>query len=301
MPTPRISRAAALLLAAAPIVALAVIVSAAEIIASIERSPNASPWLRQNAAAVANLALNVESAGETTAFNGLCCYGVLQMNQGNITRYAGVTPEEYRRQTLQQQVDAWSALTTDALQASAVQELLAQGSFDGRPVDGNLVLACVQLGIGNCRTMLRSGRCSGFADSNGTTICSMADRIANGRPGGAPSAPGGGSSGGGNGSGSGSGWQPAFGACVRDAGGACVPVAESIQRGFQQGSGQQMGQVKTTFLALGVGASVLVVAYVVMGLLQRFGAGQMSTVDLKRYTVMAGLTLTLVLVALTIV
>ena len=62
-----------------------------------------------------------------------------------------------------------------------------------------------------------------------------------------------------------------------------------------------MGQVKTTFLALGVGASVLVVAYVVMGLLQRFGAGQMSTADLKRYTVMAGLTLTLVLVALTIV
>lgn len=290
-----------MLLAAAPIVALAVIVSAAEIIASIERSPNASPWLRQNAAAVANLALNVESAGETTAFNGSCCYGVLQMNQGNITRYAGVTPEEYRRQTLQQQVDAWSALTTDALQARVVQELLAQGTFDGRPVDGNLVLACVQLGIGNCRTMLRSGRCSGFADSNGTTICGMADRIANGRPGGSPTAPGGGSSGGGNGSGSGSGWQPAFGACVRDAGGACVPVAESIQRGFQQGSGQQMGQVKATFLALGVGASVLVVAYVVMGLLQRFGAGQMSTVDLKRYTVMAGLTLTLVLVALTIV
>lgn len=289
----------ALTLALAPIVALAVIATAAEIIASIERSPNASPWLRQNATAVANLAINVESNGETTAFNGSCCYGVLQMNQGNIARYAGVTPEEYRRQTLQQQVDAWSALTTDALQARVVQDLLAQGAFDGRPVDGNLVLACVQLGIGNCRTMLRSGRCSGFADSNGTTICGMADRIANGRNGSTPTAPGGGT-GSGNGSGSGSGWQPAFGSCVRDAGGVCVPVAESIQRGFERGSGQQMANVRGIFLSLGVVASVLVEAYVVMGLLQRFSAGQISVVDLKRHTVVAGLTLTLVLVALTI-
>ncbi len=292
------SRAAALFLAAAPIVALAVIVSAAEIIASIERSPNASPWLRQNAAAVANLAINVESNGETTAFNGSCCYGVLQMNQGNITRYAGVTPEEYRRQSLQQQVDAWSALTTDALQSRVVQDLLALGTFDGRPVDGHLVLACVQLGIGNCRTMLRAGRCSGFADSNGTTICGMADRIANGTAGGNPTAPGGGGSG--SATGGGSGWQPAFGSCVRDAGGACIPVAESIQRGFERGSGQQMANVKTVFLTLGIAACFLVVGYVVMGVLQRFGAGQISLVDLKRYTVLAGLTLTLVLVALMI-
>ncbi|WP_019702950.1 hypothetical protein [Paracidovorax oryzae] len=300
MAAPRMSRAAALLLAAAPIVALAVIVSAAEIIASIERSPNASPWLRQNAAAVANLAINVESNGETTAFNGSCCYGVLQMNQGNITRYAGVTPEEYRRQSLQQQVDAWSALTTDALQSRVVQDLLALGSFDGRPVDGSLVLACVQLGIGNCRTMLRAGRCSGFADSNGTTICGMADRIASGTAGGTPTAPGGGG-GSGSGSGGGSGWQPAFGSCVRDAGGACVPVAESIQRGFARGSGQQMASVKTVSIAVAVAACFLVVGYVVMGVLQRFGAGQISLVDLKRYTMVAGLTLTLVLVALMII
>ncbi len=130
-------------------VVLAAIVSAADIAAAIQNSPSASTWLKQNAQAVAQLAINVESGGNTSAFNGSCCYGVLQMNRTNIARYANVTPEQYRQLSLQEQVNAWSALTSDALQAAAVRNLLALGTFDGRPVDGNLVLACVQLGIGN--------------------------------------------------------------------------------------------------------------------------------------------------------
>lgn len=169
-----------LTLALVPVVALAAIVSAADIVTAIQNSPNASPWLKQNAQAVANLAINVESRGDTNAYNGSCCYGVLQMNRKNIETYAGVSPEVYRNQSLQQQINAWTKLTTSALNSSVVQDLLALGTFDGRPVDGNLVLACVQLGIGNCQRMINSGRCSGFADSNGTTICGMADRMAGG-------------------------------------------------------------------------------------------------------------------------
>ena len=42
-----------------------------------------------------------------------------------------------------------------------------------QPVDAPLLLACVQLGQGNCKTMVQAGQCSGFSDANGTTICKV--------------------------------------------------------------------------------------------------------------------------------
>lgn len=155
-------------------------VTAADVANAIRNSPNASPWLRANADAVANLAM-FESGGRLGVYNGSCCFGVLQMNRTNIRAYAGVSPEVFRTWSLQDQVNAWSRLTDDALRSRVPRALIAMGTFDGRPVDGNLVLACVQLGIGNCQRMIQSGRCSGFADRNGTTICAMADRTVAGR------------------------------------------------------------------------------------------------------------------------
>lgn len=297
MAVQRMSRMSALLLAVMPCIALAVLVSAADIVKAIQSSPTANAWLRQNAAAVANLALNVESRGETTAFNGSCCYGILQMNQANIARYAGVSPEQYRQQSLQQQINAWTALTSDALQSRVVQDLLALGTFDGRPVDGNLVLACVQLGIGNCRQMLNSGRCAGFADSNGTTICSMADRAAGRAPGGGTGG-GGTTTPGGDGSGSGGGWKPTLDACVKDAGGRCLPVAEAIQQGFVRGSGQSMGNVKRLVLTLGFATCLVIIAVAITGVWHRFSSGQLTSAQLKRYVFQGGITLSIVLMAL---
>ena len=158
---PRLSKLVWLL----PAVALAAIVSSADITQAIQNSPNASAWLKQNAQAVANLAINVESGGNTSAFNGSCCYGVLQMNRTNIAKYAGVTPEQYRQLPLQAQIDAWSQLTADAMRSGVVRQLIGLGTFDGRAVDGNLVLACVQLGIGNCQ---RRGLLVFSAISDGT-------------------------------------------------------------------------------------------------------------------------------------
>ena len=275
-------------LALVPVVALAAIVSAADIVTAIQNSPNASPWLKQNAQAVANLAINVESRGDTNAYNGSCCYGVLQMNRANIREYAGVTPEEYRQQSLQQQIDSWSALTTDAMKSGVVRDLLALGTFDGRSVDGNLVLACVQLGIGNCRRMINSGRCSGFADSNGTTICGMADRMTGGT-GTSPGGSGGGTKPGTGGGGAG-GWKP-----ITE-----VPVAPSMEEGFRQASGQSMGNVRKTILTIGIGATALIVGSALLSVWRRYAKGGLAVDQFSRHALQAGLLLTFIAIAMTV-
>ncbi|WP_392423480.1 P-type conjugative transfer protein TrbL [Eikenella halliae] len=152
-----------------------------QIVDAVRNSPYASPWLKQNANAVANLAINVESGGYLHLYNGSCCFGVLQLNHRNIRAYAGMSPEQYKLASLQTQLNAWSKLTTDGLRNPVVRRLMQMKTFDGRPVTGELVLACVQLGVGNCQKMLNSGHCGGFRDINKTSICDMADKMAKGR------------------------------------------------------------------------------------------------------------------------
>jgi type IV secretory pathway VirB6-like protein len=151
--------------------------SAADVAGAI-RNSGLSPSLMQYANDIGNLA-RFESGGNTGVYNGTCCTGILQMNRSNLAAQ-GLTPQQYANMSLQDQVNAWAKLTNSAASSSAVKELIAKGTFDGRKVDGALVLACIQLGTGNCQKMLDSKSCSGFADSNGTTICKMADKIRGG-------------------------------------------------------------------------------------------------------------------------
>ncbi|MFS8544379.1 MAG: flagellar filament capping protein FliD, partial [Limnochordales bacterium] len=92
---------------------------------------------------VGNLAM-FESSGDTTVYNGSCCYGILQLTRTNIRTFAGVSPEEFRNWPLQDQVNAWADLTTPALNYPSPQALMAMGTFDGRPVDGHLVLTAAE-------------------------------------------------------------------------------------------------------------------------------------------------------------
>lgn len=261
-----------------PVVAWAVVVTTEQIAAAVRASPTASQWLRDNAAAVANLAVRVESSGETTAYNGSCCYGVLQMNRTNIRAYTSLTPEQYRAADLQTQINAWVRLTDDALRAAAPSALTGMATFDGRVVDGNLVLACVQLGIGNCQTMLDSGRCNGFADRNGTTICSMADRLAGTTT---PTTPG---TGGGTTPGTGPGTGTAIPVytppCVRDGAGNCLSITAALEQGFEQGSGTTMSNMKSTIYAIVAALVLMVMMACIAGLWKQYGRGRMPTVNL---------------------
>lgn len=280
--------------------ALAAFVGAADIVAAIQNSPNSNAWLKANAQAVANLAINVESGGNTTAYNGSCCYGVLQMNKTNIKAYTNLTPEQYRQLSLQEQINAWSQLTVDAMKAGAVQQLIGMGQFDGRPVDGNLVLACVQLGIGNCQKMINSGSCKGFADSNGTTICSMADKMAGNNNGGSTINPPGssgnsGSTGGTTGGNNSIGKFTPTDSCTRDGAGKCLPITAALMAGFVEGSGVSMPKMKQQLHLIFASMVTLIISACLVTLWKSYGSGQLALPALKLYAIRGGITLTIVL------
>lgn len=116
-----------------------------------------------------------ESGGNKGVYNGSCCTGIFQLNNANVRKYAGTDREGYGCLSLQEQVNAWANLTNDGYNAPAVRQLASMTTFDGQKVDASLIASCIQLGTGNCQKMVDAGRCSGFSDINGTTICGMAN------------------------------------------------------------------------------------------------------------------------------
>lgn len=279
-----------------PFAAWAVVVTAEQIIAAVRASPTANQWLKDNAAAVANLALRVESrSGETNVYNGSCCHGLLQLTESNIRAYTNMTPDEYRQADLQTQVNAWMRLTNDGMRSEAPRTLAAMQAngetFDGRAVDGNLVLACIQLGIGNCRTALRSGRCVGFRDPNQVSICDMANMMAGGTTNPGTGGNTGGTGGGttpGTGGGTGGGATPGTGVaipvytppCVRDGAGNCLSITAALEQGFQQGSGTTMSNVKSIVYAIVAALVLMVMMASATGLWKQYSKGRMPTVNL---------------------
>lgn len=272
----------------------AALVTATQVADAIRNSPNASPWLKANADAVGRLAM-FESSGQLDVYNGSCCTGILQMNKKNIRKYAETSPEDFKTWDLQSQVDAWSKLTTEAMQARAPKTLAGLGTFDGREVDGDMVLACVQLGIGNCQKMINSGSCNGFADINGTTICKMADRIRNGPPTGnngdpvddliRPNPDQGGS------------YRPPVDPCIRE-GEGCLPLTESLEQGFASGSGVSMGNLRAIIFAISTAFVTLILMSFFTALFRNYSTGSIEKVELVsglQKTIMIGMSFIVVM------
>lgn len=272
----------------------AALVTATQVADAIRNSPNASPWLKANADAVGRLAM-FESSGQLDVYNGSCCTGILQMNKKNIRKYAETSPEDFKTWDLQSQVDAWSKLTTEAMQARAPKTLAGLGTFDGREVDGDMVLACVQLGIGNCQKMINSGSCNGFADINGTTICKMADRIRNGPPTGnngdpvddiiRPNPDQGGT------------YRPPVDPCIRE-GEGCLPLTESLEQGFASGSGVSMGNLRAIIFAISTAFVTLILMSFITALFRNYSTGSIEKVELVsgvQKTIMIGMSFIVVM------
>lgn len=283
-----------LVFAASAVAIAAALVTAAQVADAIRNSPNASPWLKANADAVGRLAM-FESSGQLDVYNGSCCTGILQMNKKNIRKYAETSPEDFKTWDLQSQVDAWSKLTTEAMQARAPKTLAGLGTFDGREVDGDMVLACVQLGIGNCQKMINSGSCNGFADINGTTICKMADRIRNGPPTGnngdpvddiiRPNPDQGGT------------YRPPVDPCIRE-GEGCLPLTESLEQGFASGSGVSMGNLRLIIFATSTAFVILILMSFITALFRNYSTGSIEKVELVsgvQKTIMIGMSFIVVM------
>lgn len=259
-------------------------VAATDVAHAIRSSPNASPQLKQYAEAIGNLAM-FESGGRLSVYNGSCCYGVLQLTSSNIKAALGMSTDTFRRLPLQDQVDAWATIMSKAIRDPVVGRLSALGTFDGRKVDGNMVLACVQLGQANCMTMLRSGRCGGFSDLNGTTICRMADQIAGGATSPAATTPtsavgdlGLGSTGPVTGYGGSYTGAPKD-SCISDGYGHCASISASIAKGFKSGSGVTMDELRNVIQMLTVAGTLLIMGSALTGLWREYADGSLSQVD----------------------
>lgn len=262
--------------------AWAVIATFQQIVDAVKNSPNSDAFLAANAVAVANLALRVENrAGDTTNFNGSCCSGILQMTNANILAYAGVSSAVYRTWPLQAQIDAWTRLTVDAMRATSVRTLRSMTTFDGMQTDAYMQIACVQLGTTNCQRMITSGRCEGWRDPNGTSICRMAAGIqglrytpgtGTGTPTPAPTPTP--SSTSGNNS---SAFIPTPGNYIPNGSTASAMLDAS----FTTGSGVSMASVNTLIKTILASILVMFAVKASIGTWSQYQAGQMDTFDLK--------------------
>lgn len=144
-------------------------------IADAVRRSSLDPSLRAYADQMGQLGV-YESSGNAGVYNGSCCTGIFQINQSNL-RAQGLTPAQYANMGLDQQVEVWARVTNGGVNTGVVKKLQGMQTFDGQPVDGAFIMACIQLGTGNCQKMVQSGSCSGFSDINGTTICKMANAM----------------------------------------------------------------------------------------------------------------------------
>ena len=275
--------------------ATAVTVTADQVADAIRRAPNATQWMRDNAALIGSLAM-MESSGRTEVYNGSCCTGILQLNNANIRRYAGVTREVFATWSLDDQVNTWAALTRDAMRDRAPQTLLGMTTLDGQPVDAAMVLACIQLGIGSCQRVIDAGRCGVFADINRTTICSMADRIRRGAGGSGGSNGGAGSGGGSGGGGSGGTYTPPSYECVRGPDGGCMSMNDAIRAGFLTGSGTDMSRVRSYVQMILAALTFLIVGHGMVGSFGQFSKGAISKAQMMKQMQMGSLIVGLVVI-----
>lgn len=274
-------------------------ITASQVSAAILASPNASAQLQGYATAIGNLAM-FESGGRLDVYNGSCCYGILQMNRRNIATISPpVTPEQFRQLPLQDQVNAWATVMSQALRTTAPAQLAAMTTFDGRPVTPSMVLACVQLGVGNCLTMIRSGRCEGFNDRNGTSICEMADRIdgvtrppvTNPSPSPTP----------------GTGWtltpqtpNTLLQNCLTDGYGNCLSLSAAVEAGFENGSGVSMSQLRNTIQMLTVAITFLICASMLLAMWRQYADGRIATADLWMGVRQVSMVASIILIVLTV-
>jgi hypothetical protein len=242
-----------------------VIVTADQIAAAIAGSP-LSDSLKKYATDIGRLGV-FESGGNLGVYNGTCCTGVLQVNKGGLQRYCKCSPAEYANMPLDRQIEVWAKVTNGNANTRTVRNLMARGTFDGKPVDGAMILACIQLGPGYCARTLAAGTCStrAGADINGTNFCTMAARIRGDDT--VVADPGPGNSPGND--------QEA----APDSGPYWMPI--SAEDAFFNGAGVDMSEVNTFVSELVAGATVLWAAWV--------SQAQYFLYQRKRITVMDGL------------
>ncbi len=150
---------------------------------------SSNPYLAANASTFAAMSHNVEDPnGNTGTYNGSCCTGLMQLNNGNLATFCNCTKQEFAAMSGQQQIDVYTKYFNSVQNDSSIKQLeqmQANGqSLGGQPVDGSMIAACAQLGTGNCRKAIANGCRSAAAADGGdgsVSICTMAAKANGGK------------------------------------------------------------------------------------------------------------------------
>lgn len=152
-------------------------------VADAIRSSTLNDTLKQSADHIGNLAM-FESSGNAGISNG-CCSGILQVHQMN---HPGMTSQQFANLPLQQQVNVWADLQNKEFNSAPVKAL-RQMQQNGQSIQGygqvdqTLMIACVQIGTGNCQKVIQAGTCETGAgtDGNGKSVCDFANAMKTGK------------------------------------------------------------------------------------------------------------------------
>jgi hypothetical protein len=74
-------------------------------------------------------------------------------------------------------------------------------------------------------------------------------------------------------------YRPSYEPCIR-AGSGCMSVTESIEKGFHEGSGIHMGDLRRVLLAATTATVILIVISLMSGLWRNYAAGAIEKADL---------------------
>ena len=124
--------------------------------------------------------------GQTGTFNGSCCTGLMQINTGNLRNpdICGCTRAEYGAMSPQQQIDVYAKYVNVSFandpSVQTLKNMQANGqTLGGHQVDTETVIACMQMGTGNCAAAIKNGCSSttlGQGGDNHVNVCTMGDK-----------------------------------------------------------------------------------------------------------------------------
>jgi hypothetical protein len=142
--------------------------------------------IASNAQYFADMSRFMEDPSQQTGLHNDCCTGLMQMNQGNLRAFCGCTPEQYAQMSAQQQLDVYTNYYNSIQNTWGVQQIkdltASGGTLGGHAIDYFDVVACAQMGPGNCAAAVKNG-CSSLALGQGgdgsVNVCTMADAVRN--------------------------------------------------------------------------------------------------------------------------
>ncbi|MDE2579116.1 MAG: hypothetical protein KGL46_09945 [Hyphomicrobiales bacterium] len=147
-------------------------------------SNSSNPTLANNSQYFADMSKFMEDPSQQTGLHNSCCTGLMQMNQSNLKQFCGCTPEQYAQMSAQQQIDVYTKYFNSIQNTPGMTEMqkLADsgGTLGGHKIDEFDVIACAQMGPGNCAAAIKNG-CSSLALGQGgdgsVNVCTMADAV----------------------------------------------------------------------------------------------------------------------------